>query len=207
MPELTPTRATYEAFQHAYDRFNAGLFESRLPHCLITMQRGRRCYGYFSGARWGNAAGGVTDEIALNPTHFRTRTPEQVLSTLAHEMVHLWQHHFGSPSRRSYHNAEWAAGMLAIGLVPSDTGQPGGRITGQRMSHFVEPGGRFASACRDLLAQGFVIEWMDRAASPGESSERSGKRTKYVCGRCRLAAWAKPGAMLKCGACDLPMYG
>lgn len=39
-----------------------------------------------------------------------------------------------------------------------------------------------------------------------ESSERSGKRTKYVCGRCRLAAWAKPDAMLKCGACDLPMY-
>ena len=34
-----------------------------------------------------------------------------------------------------------------------------------------------------------------------------GKRTKYVCGRCRLAAWAKPGAMLKCGACDMSMYG
>jgi hypothetical protein len=42
---------------------------------------------------------------------------------------------------------------------------------------------------------------------PDESSGRSGKRTKYVCARCRLAAWAKPDAMLKCGACDLPTYG
>ena len=120
-------------------------------------------------------------------------------------MVHLWQHHFGSPSRRSYHNAEWAAAMLQIGLVPSNTGQPGGRITGQRMSHYVEPGGRFEGACRDLLAQGFVIEWMDRAEGSSKQTGRSGKRAKYVCPRCRLAAWAKPDAMLKCGTCDVPM--
>lgn len=203
MPDRTPTRATYDAFQHAYDRFNAELFDGRLPHCLITMQRGRSYYGYFSGGRWGNTAGGVTDEIALNPTHFRRRTPEQVLATLVHEMVHLWQHHLGTPSRQSYHNAEWAAAMLRIGLVPSDTGQPGGRKTGQRMSHYVEPGGRFACACQGLLGKGFVIEWMDRAGEP--KAGRSGKRAKYLCPRCRLAAWAKPGAALKCGACDVLM--
>ena len=170
------------------------------------MQRGKRSYGYFSGARWGNAAGGVADEIALNPTHFRARTPEQVLSTLAHEMVHLWQHHFGSPSRSSYHNTEWAVAMLQIGLVPSDTGHPGGRITGQRMGHYVEPGGRFACACHDLLAQGFVIEWTDRAVGSDGALGYSGRRAKYVCPRCRLAAWAKPGAALRCGTCDMPMH-
>ena len=27
---------------------------------------------------------------------------------LVHEMAHLQQHHFGKPSRMSYHNKEWA---------------------------------------------------------------------------------------------------
>ena len=53
------------------------------------MQRQNRTYGYFSGNRWNNLAGDVTDEIAMNPAHFATRTPEAVVSTLVHEMVHL----------------------------------------------------------------------------------------------------------------------
>ena len=53
----------------------------------------------------------TTDEIALNPATFHDRTAEEILSTLVHEMVHLWQHHFGTPSRASYHNREWAAKM------------------------------------------------------------------------------------------------
>jgi len=60
------------------------------------MQRHKGAYGYFSGGRFANASdlAEVTDEIALNPAHFANRQPTQTLSTLAHEMVHLWQHHF-----------------------------------------------------------------------------------------------------------------
>ena len=200
----TPTKRTYDGLNHAYGFFNDRLFGGRLPPCLITMQRSKKAYGYFAGGRFGTRDGReITDEIALNPSHFSSRTTEQSLSTLVHEMTHLEQHHFGTPSRQSYHNAEWAAAILRIGLVPSDTGQPGGRTTGQRMSHYVEPGGWFAGACQDLLGKGFVIEWTDRAGEP--KAGRSGKRAKYLCPRCRLAAWAKPGAALKCGTCDVPM--
>jgi hypothetical protein len=38
---------------------------------------------------------------------------EDSLSTLFHEKAHLWQHHFGNPSRTGYHNKEWAACMAA----------------------------------------------------------------------------------------------
>jgi hypothetical protein len=121
------------------------------------MQRKNRTYGYFSGERWNDQAGAVTDKIALNPAHFTTRSTEEVLSTLAHEMVHLWQHHCGTPSRSAYHNKEWAAKMDAIGLCLSHTRAPGGKRTGQHMSHYVVAGGPFAQACTDLLAEGFVI--------------------------------------------------
>jgi hypothetical protein len=50
-----------------------------------------------------------------------------VLSTLVHEQAHLWQHHFGKPGRGRYHNREWAAKMVEIGLIPSATGEPGGK--------------------------------------------------------------------------------
>ena len=33
--------------------------------------------------------------------------------------------------------------MGAIGLIPSDTGAPGGKQTGQKVSHYIAGGGRF----------------------------------------------------------------
>src|SRR5712691_4050329 len=158
----TPTEQAYSELQHAYDVFNTRLFAGQLPPCLITMQRKNRTYGYFSGERWNDQAGAITDEIALNPAHFATRSTEAVVSTLAHEMVHLWQHHCGKPSRSGYHNKEWAAKMEAIGLVPSDTGAPGGKRTGQHMSHYVQEDGPFQRAYLDLAGKdGAIISWRD----------------------------------------------
>jgi hypothetical protein len=112
---IEPTKETYDQFQEAYAYFNRVLFEGQLPNCLITLQRNKRSYGYFCGDRFGRADGLVTDEIALNPRYFHVRPVADVLSTLVHEMEHLWQHHCGKPGRGSYHNKEWAQRMKAIG--------------------------------------------------------------------------------------------
>jgi hypothetical protein len=129
-----PTALTYTSLTTAYDYFNRELFAGTLPPCLITVQRKKGSYGYFSGERFQNTANQeeITDEIALNPAHFATRTPEQVLSTLAHEMVHLWQHHYGKPPRKSYQDKQWALKMREIGLIPTDTGEEGGKETGRK---------------------------------------------------------------------------
>jgi predicted SprT family Zn-dependent metalloprotease len=116
-----PTRTNYDYYQRAYDHFNAALFEGALPRCLITLQRGRKAYGYFHGGRWAEPGRleAETDEIALNPAGFAGRSAEDVLATLVHEMARLWQHHQGekpSSSIDTYHNREWAAKMKEIGL-------------------------------------------------------------------------------------------
>jgi hypothetical protein len=198
-----PTAETYEGLQAAYDFFNVRLFGGSLPPCLLTLQRTNRTYGYFSGNRWTDRAGQtVTDEIALNPMHFLNRSTEAVLSTLVHEMVHLWQHHYGKPSRSAYHNREWAAHMKAVGLQPSDTGQPGGKETGQQVTHYVIAGGPFAVACADLMEQRFNIPYGDRAGEqPKAKGGKSGLRYKFTCAACGLNAWSKPDAVLICGAC------
>lgn len=47
-----PTVETYNELQTAYDFFNTRLFSGDLPPCLITLQREKRTYGYFSSKRF-----------------------------------------------------------------------------------------------------------------------------------------------------------
>lgn len=160
---MLPTSTTYCELQVAFDTFNASLFKGELPPCLLTLQREKRTYGYFSAKRFGTRAGQTTDEIALNPEYFAVVPVVEVLQTVAHEMTHLWQSHFGKPGRARYHNSEWADKMESIGLMPSSTGLPGGRRVGDIMADYVIPNGRFACVVEELLvSKRFGITWFDR---------------------------------------------
>lgn len=203
-----PTTQTYTSLTIAYDFFNRELFDNSLPLCLITIQRHKGAFGYFSGERFASVANPkeVTDEIALNPTQFATRKPDEVLSTLVHEMVHLWQHHYGNPPRKGYHDRQWAAKMHEIGLIPMANGELGGKETGQKVTHRIEANGRFASAVSKLLAENPAMLYHDRSnENEKERKTKSASKTKYTCPVCSLNAWAKPEVQLVCGTCQEPM--
>lgn len=204
--DTNPTKQNYSALDEAYRFFNARLFAGKLPGCLITLQRKAKAYGFFASDRFGSTDGEtVTDEIALNPSHFKDRTTEEVLSTLVHEQCHLWQHHFGRPSRSGYHNREWAAKMREIGLIPSDTGQPGGKETGQSMTHYIEPGGLFDRHCRALIETGFTLPYHDLWGDAAAKLRKAKNKTKFVCPECGSAAWGKPNLLIVCGTCTKVM--
>ena len=203
----SPTRSTYDGLNAAYEFFNRELFGGKLPACLITMQRHKGAYGYFSGDRFASIGDpeDITDEIALNPSHFANRPATATLSTLAHEQAHLWQHHFGTPSRSGYHNKEWAAKMREIGLIPTDSGEAGGKETGQKMTHIIEPGGRFEKACAAFLAKHPATLYHDRAGDGEARKKKAASKTKFSCLTCGSNAWAKPNTNLVCGDCSEPM--
>jgi hypothetical protein len=211
---ITPTSEAYSELQAAYDFYNDRLYQSALPPCLMTLQRkSGRVFGYFSPARFDGEDGAETDELAMNPQHFRTRATAEVLSTLAHEMTHVWQAHFGKPGRGGYHNKEWGREMKRIGLHPSNTGEPGGKETGDQMTHYVIAGGHFDVVTRDFLASGFRFTWAEGDGlglvpglagtdDPAPSSPKNkSNRLKYQCPRCSTNAWGKPGLNLVCGSC------
>lgn len=194
------TQEQYAAFQRAYNFFNKELFGNSLPSVLVTLQRHAKAYGFFSAERFiGRGNEEAAHELALNPDHFG-RTDEAILSTLVHEMVHAWQQTHGTPPRKSYHDREWAAKMKDVGLFPSSTGEPGGKETGQKVSHYIVEGGAFARAVAALKAAGFSLRWQSRADDK-ERQKKAASKTKYTCPSCELNAWAKPGAMLICGEC------
>ena len=223
---MTPTTQTYAELQQAFDHFNAALFDGQLPPCLMTLQRQARVWGFYSAQRFVHGtAGDHIDEIAINPAYIAAYPLIQTLQTITHEQTHAWQNHLGRPGRRGYHNTEWADKMEAIGLMPSHTGAPGGRRTGEKMSDYPIPGGRFLTACEELVTAEFTISWLDRfpaaggeTLSPGSAGSGSAlclaggltrplpppkpaTRTRFMCPGCKAKVWAKPGLEIDCRPC------
>lgn len=196
-----PTAETYAVLQKAYDHFNRHVFGNELPQCLITLSNElRKAYGYYRHHPFkGKKKDQVTDEISLNPFTFHGRTDEEIFSTLVHEMVHLWQHHFGELKTKTPHDKEWAAKMEEIGLMPSSTGAPGGKRTGRRVSHYILEGGTFQLAASKFTG---VIEWR---GAPIARVKKGSKRTKYTCPDCDTNAYGKPDIHIICGDCNQTM--
>ena len=201
----SPTGETYRTFQDAFTVFNDELFGGALRDCMITLQRRRATLGYFSAQRFGHRRGTeILDEIALNPATFEGRTDREIASTLVHEMVHEWQVHFGRPSRGRYHNKQWAAKMVEIGLIPSHTGEPGGKQTGQSMTHYIAEGGQFDRVWSVLAEVGFKFDYQDRRTNEPGKPPRNLK-VRYACPSCAAAAWGKPELRILCIDCGQQM--
>jgi predicted SprT family Zn-dependent metalloprotease len=202
MQRAAYTKTEYQGFQQAYDFFNRELFDRSLPQVLVTLQRHANTRGYFSPQRFhGRIDKTAVHELALNPDSFPGRSDASILSTLVHEMAHVWQQTYGDAPRRGYHDRQWAAKMREIGLQPSSTGEEGGKETGQRMSHYILPGGNFANAYATLAARDFHLHWQSVPVSAHARGKKASK-TKYSCPKCGQNAWAKPDALLICGVCS-----
>jgi len=188
--------------QQAFAFFNHRLFDNSLPQCVITMQRKRSAHGYFSAERFASRSEEehTVDEIAMNPKTMH-RDDVTILSTLVHEMVHLWQQHHGKPGRGRYHNKEWASKMRGVGLHPVSYDNPG-RETGQRVSHTIITDGRFALAAAELPATNYTLQWRDATTAERERTLKKKNKVAYVCGSCDTKVWGKPGLKVLCGECD-----
>jgi hypothetical protein len=226
-----PAAEAIAELQKAYDLFNAELFAGILPPTMLTMQRSQNplgvVFGSFRPHGFKNNRNDkrTVDEISVNPAVLSGFPTLENLQTMAHEQCHQWQFRFGKPSRKTYHNREFAAKMKEIGLHPSSTGKPGGAETGQTMADYPIPGGKFLAACDKLLTSGFVFSWGSNAptppkpanaaenATPGAAGDdgkdntggKAGKKVKYTCPKCNARAWGKSTLNLVCGDCNMKM--
>jgi hypothetical protein len=202
------TDREYSTLNYAFDYYNRILFGAELPQCLITLATRRQgVLGYFCAQAFRSRRDkSVIDEVALNLRGLCGRGDMEILDTLVHEMCHLWQHNYGKPGRRGYHNREWAAMMEKVGLMPSTTGRPGGKRTGQSVSDYAVIGGRFDRATKRLLNSGFLIGWEANESKIQSQAGRPPKsKEKFWCHICYQGAWAKPSASLICGKCHVPL--
>ena len=212
----TPTEEQFQNLSRAYQYFNQQLFHAQLPGCILNFSRKRNTHGFLAPNRWRrlDEQEYSTHEISLTPLTLY-RSPIEVFSTLVHEQVHLWQWEFGSPSRNGYHNKEWAGKMEEVGLMPSDTGKPDGKRTGQRMTHYIIEDGAYKKAF-DEMPEEYVLPFtslegdlfkslIDRPTTGRMEKLRptSRSKTKYSCPSCHANVWGKPSLQLICGECSI----
>lgn len=196
--ETIPTVAQFEAYQNMFNYFNEVLFRNQLPNILLNFSRkGKNCGGFFAPERWLNGELKV-HEISLNPDHWQ-RDEKIMISTLVHEMAHLWQQVLGKPARMGYHNKEWGTKMKEIGLHPSNTSEPGGKETGQKMSHYIVDGGKFEVAFNSM-PQEYLLPL--RFAMPGLKLGAKKSKFKYECPTCEAKIWGKKDMSVKCLNCN-----
>lgn len=218
-----PSPQLIAAYQAQFDFFNRALFGGELPHVVLNFSRHAKALGFFAPERWtpreaplvydpehlrdphappfvpAESNDVATHEISLNPTYLKRRSPRDTSSTLVHEMVHLWQEEFGKKkSRRGYHNREWGDKMEEVGLMPSSTAMPGGKKTGQRMSHYEIEGGAFSRAF-DRLPPEYALPWVCEDLTETKASKRT--KTKYTCPGCDANVWGKADLVIECRSC------
>lgn len=197
----------YTAITRAYDHFNARLFDGTLPPCLITLQRQANSDGYYVPGKFeardgDDGAHGTTAELALNPDAFRGKDDMQIMAVLVHQMAHHWQHVHGEAPRKAYHDMQWAARMMAMGLRPTDDGTLAGKLTGQNVTQLIVSGGAFEEAAADFLVDvGQAIAWQSVAAPEARKTSKH----KFSCPECKQNAWGAPSLKIICAPCDMPM--
>lgn len=190
--------------QAMYDFFNRELFGGELKgELIVSISYHTKALGYFKPDAYKHGER-VIHELVLNPSYFN-RPQEAIHGTLVHEMCHE-QRHYVKPYTTGYHCRLWATMMKNVGLYPSDTGQPGGKEIGNKVSHYVIEGGPFQSASRALLATGIELKLKGRERTDRDDKKRASKSTFY-CRRCGQKAYGKPDSTLICGDCKLGMWG
>lgn len=214
---LQPTPDQSRSYQLAFDHFNSRLFGGELPPAMLNFSRHAGSKGFFKNSTWVErvafataaakeeqvVAADMLHEISLNPD-LLLRSPEEYYGTLVHEMCHHWQQCFGKVSRNGYHNQQWASKMVSIGLTPTHTGEPGGKKTGQNMTHMIDAGGPFLAAFRSLPAEA-LLPWVAGEEPADKKKTTKPKKVCYQCGGCGTQVWAVDEDLhANCGDCDEP---
>lgn len=193
----------YQTLKEAFDYFNLKLFDNKLPNVVVILQRKPHSFGYFGfehyKTREGNDRASV---IALNPDTFNGRTDKDILSTFVHEMVHLQQFALYDHPKAGYHDKVWANLMEDIGLMPSSTGEEGGKRTGQKVSHYIIEGDKFDTFCDAFLIEHSILWEAIIADEKEKKDKKKSSRKKYTCPVCLTNIWAKSDVSVLCGECN-----
>lgn len=178
--KISPTSEFYNDLDKAFDFYNEKLFDGMLNKVFFTVRSGEnkskktKTLGYY----WKNVFAhkeNPISEIALNISTFSNRTTLDILSTLVHEMVHQWREEISGEINKGKdsnggHDKVWSNKMIELGLIPTNTGLPGGRKTGKNMSHYIDENGLFSKHSKELIKSGFVFEIFDSYGSAINSS-------------------------------------
>jgi hypothetical protein len=182
-----PTVENAVAYAKLFDYFNKTLFidllGESLPHPVLNFSRKRGAVAFFAPKSWKDPqTGDYLDEISLVP-EWTSQDPEEVCSSLVHEMAHYLDYVQGTSCKNGYHGRAWFKIMDRLGL-------PGKDLTGTKLkvSNDILPNGPFANAYRDMPKDIFLPFHTSQGkfATDGVIKKKTmqGRRVRYQCPVC-----------------------
>lgn len=201
-PRKIQTMAELQAaMQAAFNAINRDFYNDELEKCVIVCKESRKpgvrgtfCYG----KEW-RQNGKERHEITISADYIGTRTVEETITTLMHEMVHLYccQNDIQDTSRSgTYHNKRFKKIAEAHGLDISEAPKIGWSVTTPKPS------------TQQWIKDNITIRSFAIYKTPSASTAKGGaKKTKqssrkYVCPCCGLIARLTKEAAIKCVECD-----
>lgn len=171
--------------ERLYQHCRTVLFNSTLPHCTINISAAKTFRtGFYTPA---------TSTITLHATLLDRLGFRAVVATLVHQMIHIEQHLSGNaPGNTHYHNQEFVARALEIGLVVAHK---------PAMDDVIIDGGGIVVLCDEMpveLAVG-CIEAIKQVRVGGKPGGKSGRRNRYECGMCGVKVWGRADLVILCG--------
>lgn len=210
MKETIKTSRTAGYLEKIFRAVNTKYFGGQLEEPIITIQSTPKAYGHVTAAKaWQR---GETTRHELNIGAGTLDRPiENVVATLLHECVHLWnlQNGIQDCSRGGqYHNKRFKAMAEKCDLQISYDPRIGWSIT--------EP---TEALCEFILEQGWEdikmsrIEWSCTTRGKGTSSptgnpggsSHNGHSIKYMCPCCKNSVRATKKVNINCADCDMRM--
>lgn len=214
--------------KNIYDNLNKDYYENNLPEVVITIQSSPkgRAYGWYSKDRWGVSGDRETgfDEINIS-AEYLSRPIENIISTLQHEMVHLYceiNEIKDTSNNNVYHNKRFKEEAERRGLSIEKAQTIGWSVTTptedfksyihtlnineDNFKFFRKSSYYIPVSIAGNNANGEEGDGDNNDGNDGDNvKEPKKKSTKYTCPNCGIEVRGFIGLHIKCCDCDCDM--
>lgn len=156
--------------------------------------------------------------LGINPKYL-DREPQKILSTLTHELCHVYENEYIHIAKNGYHDKIWVNLMQDCGLEPVflnksktavNTKIKEGGVFEKFAQSFVEKNGKGyfniveynREYATDILIQKLLAKDARADNADKETKHYNHNKTKYTCAYCDAHVWGKSGLFIVCGNCQ-----
>lgn len=197
------TKAVTE-LKNIYDNLNRDYYEDKLPEVVITIQSSPKgkAYGWYAKDRWGIETDKekAFDEINIS-AEYLSRPIENIVSTLQHEMVHLYcaMNDIKDTSNNNvYHNKKFKEEAEQRGLSIEKAQTIGYSVT--------TPTEEFIEYIKGLNITDDAFKFFRKMPMGKEKTKKTAKKTtKYTCPCCEVSVRGEPDLEIECKKCGVLM--
>lgn len=191
------------ALQAAFNAINRDFYGGELEKVIITVKEGKKkaAFGWIETAKNWKQNGIDRHEINISADYIGERTVTQTITTLMHEMVHLYnmQNDIKDTTRSGlYHNKKFKQTAEAHGLQVEQASDIGWSITTAtpQTKKWIE---------KNIPIKQFGVYKQVAEKDPKSGGKSKQSSRKYVCPKCGLIARLTKEAAIMCVDCKQVM--